>query len=222
MTSLGIAATDRVLAIAPHQDDESIGCGGALSAWGRAGATTGVLWVSATTTGETVGAEARNAAAALGLNWSEGLGEPPVGLAEERRVLIAIVAGMRRFRPTVVLLPHDDEDDRQHRVVSALAQEAEWIAAYEVDEDIGTPLPARPRLVLGYEVWTPMRRPTTHVDITSAVPGKRAAINCYESQQEITEFAEAALSLNRYRGLMSGAGRYAEAYQVLRVGKWEE
>lgn len=220
--TLRITTTDRVLAIAPHQDDESIGCGGMLSVWARAGAATGVLWVSATTTGETVGAEARDAAAALGLSWFEGIGEPPVGLTEERRNLLSVVAGIRRFRPTVLLVPHDDEDDRQHRVVSALAQEAEWIAAYEVDEEAGTPLPARPRLVLGYEVWTPLRRPTTHVDITSAVAAKRAAITCYASQQEIVEFAEAALSLNRYRGLMSGTGDHAEALQVLRIGKWEE
>lgn len=217
MSVLAVGTTDRVLAVAPHQDDESIGCAGALLRWRAEGATTGTVWMSATTEGEVVGAEAKAAAGRLGLAWSHGIGEPPVGLSDDGPALGLLVAALREFQPTVLLLPHEDEDDRQHRVTARLAQEAEWIAAYGVLQQHGTPMPVRPRLVLGYEVWTPMRRPTTHLDITDVADDKRAAIGCYGSQEEITEFSEAALSLNRYRGAMSGAGRYAEAYQILRA-----
>lgn len=217
MSVMAVSASDRVMVVAPHQDDESIGCGGTIHHWESSGATVGVTWMSATPDGRAVGAEARDAAELLGLSWTRGMGIHPAGLCDDAETLHGLVAAFREFSPTVLLIPHEDEDDRQHRITTRLAREAEWLAAYPIDEHLSRPIGRRPRLVLGYEVWTPLSRPNTFLDITAAESKKRAAIHCYSSQQEITDFAEAALSLNRYRGVMSGCGRYAEAFQLFRA-----
>ncbi len=207
---------ERVLVVAPHQDDECIGPGGSLARWAAAGATVGVLWMSATDRGERIGAEALAALEVLGVDWYRGLGIRPYGLAGTQEELRSTVAALRAFAPTTLLLPHADEDDRQHRLTGELGREARWLAAYDIDPELGTPIPEL-RLVLEYEVWTPLRRPAVYVDISATVDIKRQAIDRYRSQNEIVAFSEAATALNRYRGLMSGVGAFAEAYGVLRA-----
>lgn len=205
-------ASDRILVVAPHQDDESIGCGGSIVSWRKAGAAVGVLWVSASDAGEPIGAEAATAAQMLGACWTVGLGYPPVGLAYGYEPLCRLISAMREFAPTVLLFPHADEDDRQHAATSQLAHEAAWLAAYPLPSLSGTLLSKPPRLLLGYEVWTPIRRPDGYFDTTDTSAEKAAIISCYASQIAIADHVSAALGLNRYRGLTSGTGEYAEAF----------
>lgn len=216
VSGLLIDSSDRILVVAPHQDDESIGCGGTVLKWGAAGAQTGVLWVSSTTTGEERSVEALLAAETLALSWTRSLGMPPVGLSAESAVLDAVVRAFREFSPSIILLPHCAEEDRQHRVAYELCLEAEWIAAYPLRFDLGDPV-RRPRAVLAYEVWTPLERPALHCDITAYATLKRNAISCYESQVAIADFPDAALGLNRYRGVTSGVGAFAEAFAILKL-----
>ncbi|MDQ6849728.1 MAG: PIG-L family deacetylase [Actinomycetota bacterium] len=215
---LQVGRDERILVVAPHQDDECIGCGGALLKWRADGATTGVLWISKTTTGQRLGDEARSAADALGVEWTRALGAPSVGLVADPTWLDPIVAAFRAFGPSVVLLPHAAEDDRQHRVTTELGKEAVWLAEYPSRPDLGEPVP-RARVVLAYEVWTPMSEPAMFCDITAHAAGKEKAIASYASQIEIADFCAGALGLNRYRGVTSGAGTFAEAFAVVRLGE---
>lgn len=213
-----IFGDDRILVIAPHQDDESIGCGGAIAKWSNEGACVGILWVSADDSGAAIGPEARAAARVLHARWTHGIGLPQIGVADDSDTLAAFVSGIRHFRPTVLLLPHEGEDDRQHSIVSRIAVEAEWVAAYPTLPQAG-PSVQRCRLVLGYEVWTPISRPRLIVDIAATAETKSRAIACYSSQTSICDFPAAAMGLARYRGEMSAVGTYAEAYDVVR---WRE
>jgi LmbE family N-acetylglucosaminyl deacetylase len=205
-------AGDRVLVLAPHQDDESIGCGGALVRWRRTGAYTGVLWVSAAADGSVVGAEALAAGEILGLAWHAGLGQATVGLTVSTDVLEQALTRLREFAPTVLVIPHADEDDLQHRVTHALGMELAWLADYDWPSAGARHQVSCPRLVLAYEVWTPMTRPTTYLNVAECIDAKCAAISAYKTQTEIVDFAGAARSLNRYRGLMSGSGKFSEAF----------
>lgn len=207
---------ERVLVLAPHQDDEAIGCGGLLEIARRSGATTGVLWVSRTVDGAAVSDEARTAADILGLNWFESLGAAPVGFIVDHEALVSACETIRRFRPTVMLIPHADEDDRHHQQTNKLGMEIAWLSAYEW-EAAGIPLP-HPPTVFSYEVWTPARRPTHHLNIAEVAETKRKAISAYGSQIRIQDFAHAALGLNSYRGIMSGTSLYAEAFTLEKMG----
>ncbi len=214
---LSLTPTDRVLVVAPHQDDEAIGCGGAISYWRSNQVEVGVLWISATTDGEAISAEARASAGILGLTWLHGLGISPIGVNNDATTLARVVAAMREFAPTVVVIPHEDEDDRQHHITARLGAEATWIASYDVDLQLGAVIPAI-RMLLAYEVWTPLRRPTCYLDISAFEKVKRAALAEYRSQELITPIGDGALGLNRYRAAFGlGHGAYAEAFAVMKA-----
>lgn len=68
----------------------------------------------------------------------------------------------------------------------------------------------RPELWL-YEVWTPLL-PNGAVDISGVARSKREAIGSYHSQMGPVDHADAALSLNRYRGLLLPGAEYVEAF----------
>lgn len=203
-----------MLAVAPHQDDEAIGCGGSLRLYGDEGAVTAVVFVSASMQGEQIGAEARAAADILGLRHLYGLGLPPVGGQFSTSALLELLRVVRDFRPHVLLAPHPNEDDSQHRTAAALTREATWLADYPMYQEYGAALQEAVAELYWYEVWTPLSQPTHFRDITSVVERKQAAIAAYRSQMDIAAYDEAVLGLNRYRGIMQGAGAYAEAFAL--------
>ena len=60
------------------------------------------------------------------------------------------------------------------------------------------------------------------VDITAQQPRKAAALACFASQNRVNNWHDAALALNRYRGISTGAGAYAEAFLRLTSRRHEE
>ncbi|OKI40718.1 hypothetical protein A6A29_38655 [Streptomyces sp. TSRI0281] len=205
----------RVLCVSPHRDDETIGCGGTLSAHADRGDFVAVVHLCGT--GGADESEARAAASVLGVSEIVSLSGDPVQVAPSRRLLLELVGAFRRFRPDVLYVPHADEDDPTHRVAAKLAHEARWVAAYAVYEEAGPPVSSPAREVYEYEVWTPLSDPAVHVDITAYADRKRRALRQYHSQIEETAWDEGSLGLNRYRGVTSGVGRYAEAFTVARA-----
>ena len=64
-----------------------------------------------------------------------------------------------------------------------------------------------------YEVWGTMNEPTNFVDISDVVETKRKAIEMYESQKNI-DYAGRILGLNHYRGMRHNV-EFAEAYTIV-------
>ena len=203
----------RVTCVAPHPDDESIGCGGILAKMAAQGWDVTVLWVSEPET-EVRATEARAALAELGVGRSVALGLPSFGLTYDRSGVEALIDAFRTTRPDVLLYPHGAEDDRAHRAVHALADEASWLSAYDAWPARGRPLERRPGFVLQYEVWTPIAKPTHVEDITAWMPHKLRAIRAYQSQLAHTPLDAAAEGLARYRAAMAGRGDHAEAFSI--------
>ncbi|MEV7711686.1 PIG-L deacetylase family protein [Streptomyces sp. NPDC088270] len=208
---------DRVLVVSPHRDDETIGCGGTICAHAARGDAVGVVHLSGA--GGATEAEAQAAAAVLGVTEMATLQGEPIQLGADRRLFIELVAFLRRFRPTTLYIPHVDDDDPSHRTAHELAMEARWVAAYPVHPEAGEPCSV-PDEVYAYEVWTPLARPSTFVDITQFAAQKEKALRQYDSQINLARWDEGALGLNRYRGITSGCGDYAEAFCALRVPRF--
>jgi LmbE family N-acetylglucosaminyl deacetylase len=66
-------------------------------------------------------------------------------------------------------------------------------------------------MVCAYEVWTALV-PNLVIDITDTIAEKKEALSRYKSQLASNDWIEAAVSLNRYRGVTSGAGKFAEGF----------
>lgn len=216
---------ERVLVLAPHMDDETIGCGGtvALHAKQRASITV-VFLTDGRNGGGGIGAlsgearrqkqieliatrkvEARAALTELGvqdmrcLEFSDGqLTQNVTAAAQSLRTILADV------KPQVVYLPMFVEEHPDHRA-------ANLILAAAIDRQ------SADFQCAGYEVWTPLF-PNCIVNIDSTMPAKSKALQHYRSQLQDGDYLHASAGLNAYRSiaLLGGRGSYAEAFFMSR------
>jgi LmbE family N-acetylglucosaminyl deacetylase len=217
----------RVLVVAPHPDDESIGCGGAICLHHDRGDRVVVVFLTSGERGlpetppEQVRAirevESEGAAEVLRVDRIEFLRLPDselsahIGTAARslRRVLQA-------FKPDRIYLPHPDEIHPDHRATVPIVRAAL------------APLPRRSGLpeLLGYEIWTALAQVDSAEDISGVMGRKLQAIRRYQSQLACYRYDHAARALARYRGIMHAQVRYAEAYRNLHpsetVGLWRD
>jgi N-acetylglucosamine malate deacetylase 1 len=197
-----------LLVIAPHPDDEAIGCGGAISLHIDRGDRVGVAFLTSGELGmadqpapqscAVREAEAENAAQVLGLSWIEFLRLPDQGLARQSAAASAALAPfIARHRPDVILLPHPEDQHPDHQASLPIARAA--LAATGVSAELR-----------GYEVWTPLSCWHYVEDITAVMPRKLQAIACYRSQLLQFRYDRAAAGLNQYRGALAARSDYAE------------
>jgi LmbE family N-acetylglucosaminyl deacetylase len=224
----------RLLVIAPHADDEAIGCGGSLRQAASAGAEVHVavltdgrggsraLRALARGTPERDAAEAalvasreeeaRAAAAILGVREPHFLRARDGELdPRDARLRADFAALLRRLRPDALLLPFPSDAHPDHRHASGCV-----LAACA---DAGS---AASMACVGYEVWTPLAANAV-VDVGAAIEAKRAAIACYRSQLADLDYLEGALALNRYRAIscLRRAG-FAEAFHLTTLAGWRD
>lgn len=180
----------RVLVIAPHPDDEVLGCGGTLARLAEAGSHVEVAIV---TRGkpprydpagvEKVRAEAAAAHALLGVRTTHYLDLPAAELdcVPHADLNAAIGALVNAAMPDTIFVPFVGDIHLDHQLVfrSTMVAARPRQASY-------------PRTILAYETlsetnWSapyvePVFAPTVYVDITSTLERKLAAFAAYESQ----------------------------------------
>jgi LmbE family N-acetylglucosaminyl deacetylase len=217
----------RVLVVAPHPDDETLGAGGAIAKYVEAGNEVTVLVVSGHLPPlygredyEVTVREARKAFSVLGIAKSKFL-EIPATMVGEASVgfLNGEIAGMvKEIEPNIVLCPFPDRHI-DHRVVFESVMVStrpvgagrciELIAAYETLSETHWNAPhMEPNFVPN---WT--------VDITAQIDRKIEALACYESQ--IPPFPgsrslDAVKALAMFRGTQAGFA-FGESFQIVRM-----
>lgn len=207
---------ETVLVIAPHPDDEAIGCGGAIGLHRRSGDPVRVVFLTSGEQGipgvpaaevrALREAEALQAGVVLGVSGTDFLRLPDLGLdrccqegAERLRALFD------QYHPSLIYLPHPEEAHPDHEAVLPMVRAARAML-------VGWPeLPE----LRAYEVWSPMTRPGWVEDITAVMRQKLRAVRCYHSQLAIFRYDRAIRGLNQYRGVLGAGGRYAEAFAYL-------
>lgn len=195
----------RRLVLAAHADDETIGCGGTIAKYAAAGGSVyvGVLTRDPDDDCHAIRQEeAKEAWQRLGVAAAEWALEPAHPLTVSSSSVGAVADWLRKFAPDVVFIPHQYEQDPDHKIVSQLVRSAMLYAGVI-------------RHMLAYEVWTPISCPHLYEDITRMVDVKSDAINRYSSQVGVRNYASAAIALNRFRGIMTGNGTYVEAFQMM-------
>ncbi|MCU1492135.1 MAG: phosphatidylinositol alpha-mannosyltransferase [Acidimicrobiaceae bacterium] len=199
----------RVVVIAPHPDDETIGCGGTLALLASAGsevrviiATDGEASLEAACGGREVARRRRIRAIAacerLGVRPPMFLGLPDAGLDRCSDLLDKLLAReIDEFEPDLVFAPWMLDGHPDHRAV-ALS-----VANLELPDLCA---------IWTYEVWASLP-PNRLVDVSDWWDDKIAALNCHELDEAD---GAAHLALQRWRSLHGLAGRgYAEAFLAL-------
>jgi N-acetylglucosamine malate deacetylase 1 len=200
-----------VLVVAPHQDDEAIGCGGSLALQARSGRPASIvilqdgadehesLGITRAAMREIRNAESRRCADLLNL-------APPVflnhmQLAGELPVAVEEVLGLLRDRKIdTVFVPFVLDGHPDHRA-------ANYIVAAALKE-----IPWNVR-VLGYEVWG-LCVPNVLVVIDDVIEDKLRMISCFETANKAVDYVSSTKGLNMYHSRMLGAGEcsYAERF----------
>ena len=203
---------ERLLVLAPHPDDEVIGCGGLVAQHLRERRAVRVV---VATDGAQAGAadtreqESRRALSLLGGEASiEFLSLPDRALGHDAAPRLR--EELLSFRPDLILVPSPIEIHPDHlalaRVFCELVQRDETLFA-----DLAV---AR---VAFYEVGQPIR-PNAIVDISDVAELKYAAIAAHETQLAQRNYVEYARGLNAYRAMtMPPATTFAEAYFVVEL-----
>jgi LmbE family N-acetylglucosaminyl deacetylase len=202
---------ETVLVVAPHPDDESIGCGGTICLHRRRGdrvqaafltsGERGIAGVPYETARAIREAEATAAGEELSLAKLDFLRMPDLGVAEQ------IESGVHQLRailntstPEVIYLPHPSETHPDHQAALPLVRRAL----------VG--LTVRPELRL-YEIWSPFTAHGWAEDISPFMRQKLRAVRCYQSQLATFRYDRAVRGLNQYRGCLAAGCRYAEVFQ---------
>ncbi|MEU5426329.1 PIG-L deacetylase family protein [Streptomyces olivoreticuli] len=215
----------RVLVVAPHPDDDVIGCGASMAKHTEEGARVTVAIVigrerslyDTERTDEDFTDEIRTSCAALGVHRWVLLDEPSRDFRLTRKVHLDLVRLIREERPDVLYVPHRRDGDVEHRMVHQLAIEALWMATSAFFGECGEPAPA-PRLVLGYEVWSPLPEFQYAEDVTGFVDRKVEAMRAYRSQLRHAAWDQAVRALAEYRGAVATGTSHAEVFEVLSLG----
>jgi LmbE family N-acetylglucosaminyl deacetylase len=207
----------RILAIAPHPDDEAIGCGGTLA---RHNASGDHIWIAYITDGrssrdsglgpdEMTGRrrqEAEASARALGVGRVEWFGLPE-GEWTVEQLQPGLRALLGRVSPDVVYAPSRIDYHPEHY------QAARALAA-ALDEPAG----ARMRVRV-YQVHVPLTPILTNLvsDLSSVAHESAAALSAYATQRRSVV---RVFRLRRYAAAFYGLGRQAEEFWELPADRY--
>jgi LmbE family N-acetylglucosaminyl deacetylase/glycosyltransferase involved in cell wall biosynthesis len=202
---------ERLLVLAPHPDDEVIGCGGLVALHLRDGRKVQVM---VATDGGAAGdagqreAESRAALASLGAAEIEFLHFPDRGLADSGGFAAALRDILVRFAPDLIAVPSAIEIHPDH-----LALARTFCDVISRDPALFADLAVA--RVAFYEVSHPLR-PNALIDITSVAESKYAAIAMHASQLAVRDYVAYARGLNAYRAMsLPPEVKFAEAYHVV-------
>lgn len=210
----------RILVLAPHMDDEVIGCGGTLAKHADKGCEITVAVLTDGSLGDpeseaqqmldTARAEARKkltdlrrkeslaAAKCLGVQQIRFFDFPDGRLVNTPDALMAVTQLISDYLPDVLYSPSFHDQHTDHRAVGSIvaAVASRW-------PDL---------LVANYEVWSPIHA-NWIVDITNQINRKREALNCFSSQLWHNDYHHTIFGLNAFRTIyhLHGHG-YAEAF----------
>lgn len=211
-----------ILVLAPHMDDEIIGCGGTLMKHVASGDRVTVVYM---TSGERGSkdfavsdelcairkAETAEANRIMGLTGSVFFDLPDGSEESWDHMAPRLAELIGRLKPQTIYLPPYYDLHADHRKTNRLLHLACG------DGYAGT--------VCIYEVWSPIR-PNLLVNITAQMDKKLEAIHACASQLDAVPYDQMILSLNSYRATHAFAPelcKYAEAFRQLPAKEyWQE
>lgn len=200
-----------VLVIAPHPDDECIGCGGTICLHVERGDSVSAVFLTSGELGlkhlpkeqawRIREKEAKRAGKILGLAELHFLRCRDWFLGEEiEPAATALAPILQRLEPELIYLPHVNEWHPDHKASLPIVRAT--LARCKIPE---------PQL-LAYEVWTPLSEYDHVENISQTISRKLKALRCHCSQLAEFDYATGIRGLNQYRGVMAGKCKYAEVF----------
>lgn len=209
MNELIITDSDKILIIAPHPDDESIGAGGLIikypkqcDVWVLTDGRYGIIGESSQHSYEIRKKEFIHAMEYAGVNSYKMFNIEDGTLSEHDRLLHDI--DLSRYSKIFVTNSEDNHID--HRFAFKIIVNA-MIEQNLLETDL-----------YQYEITEPLQHATHYFDITNIFQYKQELIYLYESQREPLNYIELSKSINTYRAVaLSKNYSYYESYLYIDV-----
>ncbi len=207
-----INKNDKILVVAPHADDESIGCGGLLSLYGNQADLLLITDGSKGYTTHTYSNE-NDLVQIRSIEFNNA-----AKLANVKSVFCCnIVDGtVKKSKNKIyqfdiknynyIFVPNRYESHPDHNVLSAYFKSMKRKQKSKAK-------------IFEYEVWTPLRHPTWYLDITSVADKKREMIKQHKSQLKDIDYLTKGMALSCYRGIFI-VSEYAEAFMDARYNEF--
>jgi len=214
-----------ILVIAPHHDDEVLGCGGTMVKHNKKGDKVWVVYITAGWSGlpeikskkEAIKIrekEARVACKTLGVEEVVFMREEDRNVSNIWGIIKKLIEIIRKIDPSIIYAPHPEEKDMEHKITYEAVKEASWLSRSSYLPNLGKPARSL-EVVYLYEIWTPMRKFFIREDITDVIDIKIKALTAYKSQLKYSNLVDAIKGLNMYRGSMARTTKkFAEVFQA--------
>jgi LmbE family N-acetylglucosaminyl deacetylase len=209
VASFDFESNEKALVLAPHPDDEVLGCGGTICKLGRKGMHFKIVYMTDGRHGSTSiptdklveirKKEAVNGLRVLGCNDVTFLGGLDGALRCNDVTVGALKAILDAYEPGLLFLPPFDDFHSDH----AATTETAAIALRDYNHSVDCYF---------YEVMTTVR-PNVVVDISDVMHLKIKAMSRHRSQRYAVDYKKHIKGLNSYRSIYYGRRvRYCEAY----------
>ncbi len=219
---MDIGRARRIMVVAPHPDDEVLGCGGSLAWHSHQGAEISVIYMTSGEAGvsnisdralvmQIREQEASAGASILGINDLHYLRFKDGSLEYNSASIRQLTSLIRQLQPEIIYAPHATDTHPDHRCCHALTVSAISRASGRGKFPHGG-LTWEPKLMFGYEILNPLPVYNHVQDITQFMGLKIKALECHRSQLQTIPYDEAIVGLNRYRGITSAAGSFCECF----------
>lgn len=199
----------RVMVLAPHPDDDIIGCGGTLSLYHERGAEIVSVYMTDGRKGNAGYAEdelvairkdeAAKAAEVIGIDRLVFMENRDDELSVTDKTVSELSGVIREFTPESVFLPFLLDDHPDHMATNRI-----FLSAVKSV----TP----PIRCYSYGVWTPLPAFNVVVDVTASHDIKDKALRAHSSQLELIDLAGAVSGLSTYYSALTGGGGYTEVF----------
>ncbi|MEX0284551.1 MAG: PIG-L deacetylase family protein [Paracoccaceae bacterium] len=211
-----------LVVLAPHPDDESIGCGGLIGAWTARGGSATVIVLTDGAAGDpalreaSMSSQAREERTRALVSTRRAETEQALGILNARALWLDGTDGaLGRDVPRLTGALSKILQDAPATLIAApfpADRHPDHAATAQVLAGTASDLAPDTR-VLAYEVWSPARI-TAVLDITDVASLKWQAIACHASQTATTDYETASRGLAAYRAISGGleAGRLAEGF----------
>ena len=200
-----------LVVLAPHQDDETIGCGGVLTLQLATGQAAAIVMLNDGASGhdelrmtrqaltELRNEESRKAAAVIGLATPIFLNIPDLAVGMPQ-VIERVQRILTERKADAVFVPFALDAHPDHRLANYILA----AALAEISWDVR---------VFGYEVWG-LCIPNVIVVIDEVMDSKLAMLDCFHFANKALDYTHSTKGLNMFHSRMLGAGvcKYAERF----------
>ncbi len=199
-----IRGTDKILIVAPHADDESIGCGGFLALYGS---QCDLMLITDGRKGYTIEKYADESRL---VKIRENEFTNAAKIAHVQNVIFLRIKDGTTCKSKKVIYTQDITKYDYIFVPNRYESHADHRALLPIFRKMKKVQQAK-AMLMEYEVWTPLRHPTWFLDISFVIGIKEKMIAQHESQLADINYIEKGKALSCYRGAFNNT-QYTEAF----------